>query len=366
MRSLGARLFLSYLVVILAGMAVLFGAAVVVGPRQLERRGAGIGGFGPRGPGSGPPATTWARFVRSGMADALIISSLAAIVAAAGVSIVVTRRIVRPVHQLAAASHRLAEGRYEERVPVGGGDELADLAVSFNTMAEALEQTETRRRELLGDVAHELRTPLAAIGGYMEGLTDERLLPDPEIFLRISSDVARLQRIVTDLEELSRLEAGRISLELKPVSVADLITTTMGRLRGQAEDKGLSLDVSVDPGLPVVRVDPDRIQQVLLNLVGNAIQYTPTPGRITVSARWHGPWMEVHVADTGIGLAPEHLPHIFERFYRADRSRARAGGGSGLGLTIARHIVEAHGGRIWAESPGPGRGSTFAFTLRLD
>jgi histidine kinase len=282
------------------------------------------------------------------MADALLLSSLAAIVAAAGVSIVMTRRIVRPVRQLAAASHRLADGHYGERVPARGGDELAELAASFNTMADALEQTETRRRELLGDVAHELRTPLAAIGGYMEGLTDERLAPDPEIFLRVSRDVARLQRIVSDLEELSRLEAGALSLD-----------------RGQAEDKGLSLEERVDSGLPAARADPDRVQQVLLNLIGNAIQYTPAAGRIMVSAQSRAGALEVRVADTGIGIALEHLPHVFERFYRVDRSRARAGGGSGLGLTIARHIIEAHGGRIWAESPGPGLGSTFAFTLPL-
>jgi histidine kinase len=299
------------------------------------------------------------------MADALFLSSLAAIAAAAGVSVVMTRRIVRPVRQLAAASHRLADGHYGERVPARGEDELAALAASFNTMADALEQTETRRRELLGDVAHELRTPLATIGGYMEGLTDERLAPDPEIFLRVSRDVARLQRIVRDLEELSRLEAGALSLDRKPVQISQVITDAVDRLRGQAEDKGVALEVHVEGGLPAARVDPDRVQQVLLNLIGNAIQYTSAPGRITVSALTRGGAAEVRVADTGIGLAPEHLPHVFERFFRVDRSRARAGGGSGLGLTIARHIVEAHGGRIWAESPGPGRGSTFAFTLPL-
>ena len=360
MRSLGSRLFVSYLGVLLVSLVVLFLAAVLVGPRQLERRGAGLG---PRGPGGGPPATTWERFVRTGMADALILSSLAAVVAAAGVSVVMTRRIIRPVRQLAAASHRLADGHYGERVPARGVDELAELAASFNTMAGALEQTETRRRELLGDVAHELRTPLAAIGGYMEGLTDERLAPDPEIFLRISRDVARLQRIVSDLEELSRLEAGPLSLDRRPVQVAQLIMDAVDRLRGQADDKGLTLEVRVDRGLAPARVDPDRVQQVLLNLLGNAIQYTSAPGRITVSAQSRGGTLEVRVTDTGIGIAPEHLPHVFERFYRVDRSRARAGGGSGLGLTIARHIVEAHGGRIWAESPGPGRGSTFVLTL---
>jgi histidine kinase len=364
LRSLGGRLFVSYAVVIVICLAVIAGAASVVGPRQFAR---GLGG-GPRfgqGTGGGPSATGVERLFRSGLASALVYGSLAALLAAGIASVLLTRRIVRPVHRLAEASRRIAEGRYEERVPVPATIEIAALAASFNTMAEALEQTEARRRALLADVAHELRTPLATLGGYLEGLTDQTLAAEPEIMDRMSGDVRRLQRLVSDMEELSRLEASTFELRLSDSPPGPLLGATLDRLRPQAEAKGVALHLRVEPHLPAVRIDADRIQQVLLNLIGNAIQYTPGGGSVTVSARREDGWMRVEVADTGIGIAPEHLPHLFERFYRIDRSRARAGGGSGLGLTIARRLVDAHGGRIWAESPGPGRGSAFSFTLPL-
>jgi len=361
-RTLGGRLFLSYVVVILVGLVVLIISASLVAPRQFSRQ----IGWGPRfgqGPGGGPPATGLDRLFRSGLITSLLYSSAAAILAAGAASLLLTRRLVRPIVRLADASRRIAEGHYAERVPAQGPAEMTALAAAFNTMAEALEDTETRRRELLADVAHELRTPLATIGGYMEGLTDQTLAPEPEVFLRLSGDVRRLQRLVSDLEELSRLEAAAFELKLSPVAAEAVIEAAVARLRPQAEDKGLELRVQTTSPLPPARIDPDRVQQVLLNLIGNAIQYTPPPGRITVRAQRRGAWVQIDVADTGTGIAPEHLPHIFERFYRVDRSRARTGGGSGLGLTIARHLVDAHGGRIWVESPGPGRGATFSFTL---
>lgn len=353
---------MSYVLVIVICLAVIAAAASIVGPRQFAR---GLGG-GPRfgqGPGGGPPATGVERLFRSGLATALVYSSLAALLAAGVASILLTRRIVRPIGRLAEASRRIAEGHYGERVPVPGSTEIGALAASFNTMAEALEHTEARRRELLGDVAHELRTPLATIGGYLEGLTDQTLAAEPEILERLSGDVHRLQRLVSDLEELSRLEAPAFELKISGTAAGPLLEAAAARLRPQAEAKGVTIRVSVAPHLPAVRIDADRIQQVLLNLVGNAIQYTPAGGQVTVSARGEDGWVRVDVADTGIGIAPEHLPHVFERFYRVDRSRARAGGGSGLGLTIARGLVDAHGGRIWAESAGPRRGTTVSFTL---
>jgi histidine kinase len=269
------------------------------------------------------------------------------------------------VRALAAASRRIAEGEYSERVPPHGNDELGALSDSFNTMAEALEQTEARRRALLADVAHELRTPLSGIKGYMEGLTDGVLPPDPEVFDRISTDVDRLQRLVTDLEELSRLDAGVVMLTRQRVAPAGLIHSAVERLRPQAEEKGLTIAAAALDALPAVDVDQDRIHQVLVNLIGNAIQYTNPPGRVVVAAQVEDGSVRVDVTDTGVGVAAEHLAHLFDRFYRVDRSRARAGGGSGLGLTIARYLVEAHGGRIWASSPGPGQGSTFSFLLPI-
>jgi histidine kinase len=368
-RSLGAQIFASYVVVIAVGVLVLVASANVVAPRQFARHVEGIeaplgpgAGRGLRG-GGGPPGTNLERLYRSGLINALLISGLAAMLAAGVVSLYVARRIVRPVRTLADVSRHLAAGHYHERAPVQGSDEMAALANSFNTMAEALEQTEARRRALLADVAHELRTPLSGIKGYMEGLTDGVLPPEPEVFDRISTDVDRLQRLITDLEELSRLDAGVLTLNRARASAVGIIHAVVERLRSQAEEKGLEISTDAAEVLPEVDVDVDRIQQVLLNLIGNAIQYTNPAGRVVVTARRHDAVVQVDVTDTGMGIAGEHIPHLFERFYRVDRSRARAGGGSGLGLTIARYLVEAHGGRVWASSPGPGQGSTFSFTL---
>jgi histidine kinase len=369
--SLGVKVFVSYLIVIAIGIVVLIGSANFVAPRQFARRLQGLeaplgpgGGMGQRG-GAGPPASNLERLYRYGLINALWVSGLAAILAAGAASLFVTRRIMRPVQALAAASERVADGHYSERVPVHGRDELGALAGSFNTMAAALEQTEARRRVLLADVAHELRTPLSGIKGYMEGLTDGVLPAEPEVFNRISSDVDRLQRLVNDLEELSRLDAGVLTLRRQPVEPSALVDAIAHRLRSQAEGKGLTLRTMVGDSLPPLDIDADRMQQVLINLVGNAIQYTNPPGAVTVSAHADGPWVRIDVTDTGVGIAATDLPHVFDRFFRVDRSRARAGGGSGLGLTIARYLVEAHGGRIWASSPGPGQGSTFSFTLPI-
>jgi len=244
-------------------------------------------------------------------------------------------------------------------------DELAQLALHFNQMADRLERTESIRRQLIGDVAHELRTPLTAIKGSMEGLIDGVLPADAETFQQVYREADRLQRLVADLQELSRVEAGAYSLNLRPVSVGRLIEAFVARFGRQFAEKGVALETDLPAGLPSVMADEDRIGQVLLNLAGNALQYTPAGGKVRVAA--HRQDNEVHIAvtDTGIGIAAEHLPHLFTRFYRVDKSRSRAGGGSGIGLTISRHLIEAHGGRIWAASPGPGQGSTFTFTLPI-
>jgi histidine kinase len=230
-------------------------------------------------------------------------------------------------------------------------------------MAAQLEHIEATRRELIGTVAHELRTPLASIKGSMEGLIDGVLPAETSIFQRIYREADRLQRLVYDLQELSRVEAGAFDLNVKPVPVADLVESTVARLGYQFEEKGVVLETDISDYLPPVGADEDRIGQVMLNLVGNALQYTPAGGQVRISGRRQGAEVRVSVSDSGIGITTEHLALIFTRFYRVDKSRARAGGGSGIGLTIAKHLVEAHGGCIWAESPGPGQGSTFTFTL---
>jgi histidine kinase len=223
------------------------------------------------------------------------------------------------------------------------------------------------RRRLIGDASHELRTPLTAIKGSMEGLMDGVLPATAETFQQIQSEAERLNRLVDDLQELSRVEAHAYELDLKPWDVALLVQSVTKRLAPQFEAKRISLDLELSQDLPPVLADEGRLIQVLTNLMGNALQHTPHNGRVSIAARRMGLEVLISVQDTGAGISPEHLSHIFDRFYRADASRSRrAGGGSGIGLTIARALVEAQGGRLWAESRGQGQGSTFTFTLPIE
>ena len=233
-------------------------------------------------------------------------------------------------------------------------------------MAEKLEQVETMRRRLIGDVAHELRTPLTAIKGSMEALVDGVMPASPETFEQVGQEAERLSRLVDDLQELSRVESGTLALELGPVSLSDLSETVRKRLYGAFKAKGVTLTLDLPENLPRVRADMDRLLQVLTNLLDNALKYTSAGGSVTLSGEKHNHEINVHVSDTGIGIPPEHLPFIFDRFYRVDKSRSRkSGGGSGIGLTISRYLIEAQDGRIWVESAGDGHGSTFSFTLPL-
>jgi histidine kinase len=376
-RHLGVKLFLSYLAVILVGMVVLISTNQFALPGVLNRHlGAmngmmepggmmsGQGGMQGAGRGSGFGPELYLAF-RASFNEALAWSALAAVASALLVSVLLSRSVNAPVRAMMSASQRIAEGHYNERVQARGADELAQLAGRFNTMAAKLEQVETMRRQLIGDVTHELRTPLTTIKGSMEGLMDGVLPTNDETFGQIYQEADRLARLVDDLQELSRVEADAFRLDLRSASVAGLVDAALARLERQFEEKGVKLTSSLPAGLPPVQVDEDRIGQVLLNLIGNALQYTSAGGRAEVSAARRGDEIEVSVADTGLGIPAEHLPHIFDRFYRVDRSRSRrAGGGSGIGLTIAKRLVEAHGGRIWAESAGEGKGSKFTFTLK--
>ena len=366
---LGYKIFLSYLVVILAGVVVLALSVSLVLPGAFDRHMAGMSGMMGMMSGDHGMDSLFLGF-RSGVYDALKLAALAASVAAIGVGFLITRQIVAPVRLLSQATRRIAAGRYNERVKLAGDDpsgmdELGQLAQDFNHMAENLERTEALRRQLIGDVSHELRTPLTAIKGSLEALIDGVLPAEPETFEQIYQEADRLQRLVNDLQELSRVEAGAFKLDLQPLLLADILKTTTIRLERQYAEKGVRLEIDLPADLPEVQADADRLSQVLFNLVGNALQYTPTGGQVTVAARRQGGEVLVGVQDTGIGIAADHLPYVFDRFYRADRSRARLSGGSGIGLTVAKHLVEAHSGRIWAESAGEGMGSTFTFTLPI-
>ncbi len=360
-QRLGWKLFISYLVIILVGIAALAITAEIQVPTAFNRHLSQMGGM-MGGTGGGMMADLTTSFDRA-VGEILLVSAAAAFLSAVVISTFVTRRIVRPIQEMKRASGRIADGRFDERVEVTGEDELGELGRAFNRMANRLAQTEERRRQLIGDVAHELRTPLSSLKSVMEGLEDGVLQPDARTTASVQKELGRLQRLVDDLEELSRAEAGQIPLVLERAEVAVFTTPAVERLASQFEEKGVALEVALPADLPPVRVDPARMTQVVLNLLGNALQYTPAGGRVTLSAAAGPDQLTLAIADTGIGIPAAYLPHIFERFYRIDKSRARTGGGSGIGLTISRHLVEAHGGTLQAASPGSDQGSVFTISI---
>jgi len=364
-RSLRSKLLLSYLVIILVGVFTLTVAADAIAPRLFSSM---LSMLGPV-PGGGEThtnvltATLTTTFHRA-MLLALLIAATAALLAAIAASLYVSGRIVAPIQRMLLSSRRIAAGSYSVRVPVLTRDELGELSASFNQMAEALDATERRRVELMGDIAHELRTPLTSIEGYMEGLLDGVIEPGEETFVLVAREARRLRRLVDDLQELSRAESGRLLTVVHPVSLPELIRMAMARLKPQFQARQITLELALAGEQDLVVIaDEDRTGQVLVNLLSNALRYTPEHGRVCVSAYREGNVAHVAVADSGVGLAAADLNRVFDRFYRVDKSRARSGGGSGIGLTVARALVEAQGGRIWAESAGLGQGSTFHFTL---
>jgi signal transduction histidine kinase len=366
--SLGTKLLVAHLLVVAAGIVTVFVTASLIGTSFFERHVAHMHGFG-AGPeqmlavSDAMAAELNAAFRRS-LTESLLIAGALALGVAVAASAIVSRQVVGPLARLATAAQRIARGYYAERVPGSGTDELDQLAVSFNEMAAALEDAERRRRQLIGDVAHELRTPLATLSGYLEGLQDGVVQPSDRTWAMLGAETARLTRLVEDLQELSRAEAHQLSLALQPVDATTAVQAAVDRLAPEFVAKGLTLDVTVPPGLSL-RADPDRLIQVLTNLLSNALRYTPAPGHVQLAVSRTSQTIRFQVQDTGVGIAAEHLPHVFERFYRVDKSRARALGGSGIGLTITKALVEAMGGHIAVASAGAGQGTTVTVELPL-
>jgi len=367
-QGIASRLFLSYVLVASVGVLTLFIGVSYLTPTFFGySMGHMMGGtmMGQMSSMNTAMSESIAESVKEATTASLLVASAAAVLAAAAISFFTSQRIVAPVLRMAQASQRISQGHYAERVQTEGQDELAELGKAFNQMASSLEEVERRRLALIGDVAHELRTPLSTFEGYAEGLLDGVVQPSPETFALIHSEARRLRRLVDDLQELSRVEARQISLQLRPVEPRRLVEAATARLRPQFEDKHLSLAVVLPETLPAVQADEDRAIQVITNLLGNALRYTAAGGTVSLAVRAKRDEVEFAIKDTGIGIAAEHLPHVFERFYRADRSRSRSAGGSGIGLTIAKHLVEAQGGTITAKSDGPGKGAEFTFTLPI-
>jgi histidine kinase len=369
LRHLRWKLVVSHLLIILIGVVVLLPTAHFLAEIQLPRDvsltlGAVASEAGQLDPSTAPPTnTTQIEHFQVVVDQALLISAFAALAAALVVSLFVSRRIVEPLQELSSVSRRLAQGYYRDRTSIRSDDELADLSQSINQLAMALEQTEQRRLALLADVTHELRTPLTTIEGYMEGLIDGVIAPEPQIFAMIQHEAVRLKWLTEELVLLSRAEAGQLRITPQPTDLPALIEHSAAQFQPQFAAQEIQLALRMSPELPEVLADPNRLEQILINLLSNALRYTPVGGQVAIIAEPYDFFVQVAVQDSGIGIAAEHIPHIFERFYRVDKSRARKSGGTGIGLTIARHLVYAQGGEIWVESPGLGRGATFYVTL---
>jgi signal transduction histidine kinase len=307
--------------------------------------------------------------------QAILITGLVVALIVVLVSLLLTRRLTRPLESLTIAAEQMKGGNYTQRVmPPQSGDELEHLALSFNAMADRIESDvselrcqEQLRRDLLANIAHDLATPLTAIQGFSEALADD-VISDPgarhETAQLIGREVQRLRRLVGDMQQMTALESERAQLDLAPLDVYVLVDETLAVIQPECDAADITVRNEIAPTTPPVLADSDRITQVLLNLLDNARRHTPSGGTIAVGAKPQGNRLVVWVHDTGVGIDPADLPHIFERFYRADRARTGSAGSSGLGLSIVKAIITAHGGNIWAEST-LGKGTCILFTLPL-
>jgi signal transduction histidine kinase len=347
----------------------------VLGSREyigvpIRRQGQTVGAlyFSHSIPGGGllGAITGTARFVRSVWWQFLLAGVVAAFIALF-LARILARGMTQPLRDMAQAARRMSRGDYGQKVRSRSRDEVGQLAEAFNRMAGEMEGLERMRRELVANVSHELKTPISALRAHLENLLDGVEESNPtllEVMLRQSE---RLTRLIDQLLDLSRLESGDVPLELEPVRLGSLVDRVITEVEVARPEKARELNVEnrVPSDLPPVEADRERIHQVLFNLLDNAFRFTPKGGTVTIRAARENGSCEVSIEDSGPGIPAEHLPLVFERFYRVDPSRSRDDGGTGLGLAIARSVVEAHGGRIWAQS-GRDRGSRFTFALPLE
>jgi signal transduction histidine kinase len=357
--DLRTRLFFSYMVVMFVGLTTLLAVGKIYSPRlfiehlqRLEVNGMDLfivkrqllDGFD----------SAWTR----GAFWSLVIGGLTA----SSLSYWVTSRIMQPLTQMQRITQNFAAGQLSERMPSSEIPELDRLSDSFNRMALALEDVEARRRDLVSDLTHELRTPLTIVQGYLEGMGDGTITPTPEIYNRLTRETNRLRRLVNDLQELSKAEAGYLTIKASPIDLQPILRSLVDRFSDQIADSAICLKLDCPP-LPLALADPERTEQILVNLLGNALRYTEA-GTVQISATPQGKQLWIAVTDTGKGIAPEDLNHVFERFWRSDRSRNRDSGGTGIGLSISRRLVELQQGTLEVTSVLD-EGSTFRFSLPL-
>jgi signal transduction histidine kinase len=357
---LALRLFATQALIVAAGALTLVLVAVVVAPGLFRANTHSM-------PGpmmSGPMAEDLTQALARTLLVSLAIAVAAGLVTSLAVSWFITRRLTRPIAEMASLATRIANGDYDARVPPSGlGAEFAILDNSFNRMAATLQDTERRRRELLSDLAHELRTPIATVDSFLEGIEDEVIPAGPDTWRTMREQTSRLRRLADDIDNVSRAAEHRLDLRPEPLDARNLVDETVRAATAGFAEKGVRLEHHRDTVPARVVADPDRLREILDNLLGNALRHTPRNGTVTVETTTGRNGVNVAVCDTGEGVAAEHLPHLFDRFYRADPARSRDTGGSGIGLTIARALARAHGGDLHAASDGLGTGATFTLSL---
>ncbi len=376
MRSLRARLSVAFVIIavlttVLASAFATYTARTMF-RQYIEQRPDQTSLQRPSGrPSGAPPGTAERPYMRFGSRERLFQERVreaiwggTAVAAVIGVLVALwlAQRIARPVTELTHAARAIAAGRHAPPVPVSGRDEIAELGRAFNRMAAQLAEDAEQRRQLFAGITHELRTPLAVVQGTLEGMLDHIVEPTPERIAGLHSQTLLLRRLITDLRDLSLAQAGKLQLYPQPVDMAALVSDAVEAFAPSFQDREISLGLAIPKTLPPLVADPDRLRQVVQNLMDNALRYTPRGGAVRIALRAENGDIRLSVADTGQGIEPADLPHIFDHFYRADQSRTRSSGGMGLGLSIVKSLVEAHHGRVTVES-NPGSGSTFTVTF---
>jgi histidine kinase len=368
---LNIKLFLAFLIVVVVGAVVLITAVEFIMPAAFESHLLFMQSA-LDDPTNTEQALNDDLFIsfRSAVYNAMKFAVPSSLIAALIISLTFSQQFINQIKKMLLASKKIRNGDFKERINLPRNlspdemDELQQLAVGFNQMTEKLDKNEQLRKELIGDVSHELRTPLAYIKASIESIADGIVVPSSETLQDIQEEIDRLTRLVDDLQELSIIEADSYVLNKKKAKIEDIISPLANQMQSSFKEKGIQFNLEIEDGLPVIDVDVDRIKQVITNILSNAIRFTPEGGRIQVNiSKDNGKSIEIAIHDSGIGIPGVQLRKIFTRFYRVDKSRSRDSGGSGIGLTIAKQLVEAHGGSIWAESPGVNKGSTIYFTL---
>lgn len=359
--SLSTRLLIAQLLVVLTGALTAWIVGSAVAPALFHRH---MLQAAEAEPGADAAAMHAEQAFQSANAISLTMALLAALTISVAVSLYLARRLGHVVTPLSAATNRVARGDYRARVALPGlGVEFDRLAAGFNQMAERLDQIETTRRRMLGDLAHELRTPLAVLDAYLEALQDGVASPDTPTIGLLREQTARMTRFAQDVSSLSRAEEHQLPLRLSTITAAALVQAAVTGAQGRYDAKSVQLTTILDADAAPLTLDTERMGQVLSNLLDNALRHTAPEGAVVVSVTARPDGVRIQVRDNGEGISAEHLSHVFERFYRADPARDRAHGGSGIGLAIVKAVVEEHHGSVTASSDGPGQGACFTIDL---